>query len=181
MPFGTTVREILKRAGAEDTAAVQVGGPSGQMVGPAQFDNEISYEGLSTGGSFMVFNNQRDILEIVLAFMNFFVDESCGYCVPCRVGNVLLKNGIEKVRAGEATPEDLDYLRRLGESVKRMSRCGLGQTSPNPVLSTLRNFRPVYNALVRENRSGILKSFHILRAVDDAGQIAERRSEIFHA
>ncbi|MDD2455288.1 MAG: NAD(P)H-dependent oxidoreductase subunit E [Kiritimatiellae bacterium] len=181
VPFGTTVREILKRAGAEDTAAVQVGGPSGQMVGPAQFDNEISYEGLSTGGSFMVFNNQRDILEIVLAFMNFFVDESCGYCVPCRVGNVLLKNGIEKVRAGEATPEDLDYLRRLGESVKRMSRCGLGQTSPNPVLSTLRNFRPVYNALVRENRSGILKSFHILRAVDDAGQIAERRSEIFHA
>ncbi len=181
VPFGTTVREMLKRAGAEDTAAVQVGGPSGQMAGPAQFDNEISYEGLATGGSFMVFDNRRDILEIVLAFMTFFVDESCGYCVPCRVGNVLLRNGIEKVRAGEATPDDLDYLRRLGESVKRMSRCGLGQTSPNPVLSTLRNFRPVYNALVRENRSGLLKSFHILRAVDEAGQIAERRSEIFHA
>ena len=181
VPFGTTVREMLKRAGAEDTAAVQVGGPSGQMAGPAQFDKEISYEGLATGGSFMVFDNRRDILEIVLAFMTFFVDESCGYCVPCRVGNVLLRNGIEKVRAGEATPDDLDYLRRLGESVKRMSRCGLGQTSPNPVLSTLRNFRPVYNALVRENRSGLLKSFHILRAVDEAGQIAERRSEIFHA
>jgi len=181
VPFGTTVREVLKRAGAEDTAAVQVGGPSGQMVGPAQFDQPISFEGLSTGGSFMVFSNERDILEVVEASMQFFVDESCGYCVPCRVGNVLLKSRVERIRKGEGTPADLAYLQNLGESVKRMSRCGLGQTSPNPILSTLRNFRPVYNALVRENKSGLQKSFNIMQAVEDASKIAERRSEVFHA
>lgn len=181
VPFGTSLREILRRAGAEDTAAVQVGGPSGQMVGPAQFDQCISYEALATGGSVMVFSNARDILEIVEAFLTFFVDESCGYCVPCRVGNVLLKSRIERIRAGECAPGDLLDLQALAESVKRMSRCGLGQTSPNPVLSTLRNFRPVYNALVRENKSGVQKSFHIMQAVEAAGQIAGRRSELFHA
>jgi [NiFe] hydrogenase diaphorase moiety large subunit len=151
------------------------------MVGPAQFDLGISYEELSTGGSMMVFSNQRDILEVAEAFMEFFVDESCGYCVPCRVGNVLLKNRLERVRRGEGSQTDLDYLQRLGESVKFSSRCGLGQTSPNPVLSTLKNFRPVYNALVKENPSGFNKSFNIMKAVEEASAIAGRRSEIFHA
>ena len=181
VPFGTRLRDVLDRAGAEDVACVCVGGPSGQMVGPAQFDLGISYEELSTGGSVMIFSNQRDILEVAAAFMDFFVDESCGYCVPCRVGNVLLKNRLERVRIGEGTKSDLDYLQRLGESVKFTSRCGLGQTSPNPVLSTLKNFRPVYNALVKADGSGLNRSFHIMKAVEEASAIAGRRSEIFHA
>ena len=181
IPFGTTLREVLRRSGAENTAAVQVGGPSGQMVGPAQFEQGISYEELSTGGSVMVFSNDRDILEIVEAFMDFFVKESCGYCVPCRVGNVILRNRIDRIRQGDGSPADLCELKKLGESVKRMSRCGLGQTSPNPILSTLKNFRPVYNALVRENKTGLQKTFHIMRAVEEASRIAGRRSEVFHA
>jgi len=181
VPFGTKLRDVLDRAGAEDVACVCVGGPSGQMVGPAQFDLGISYEELSTGGSVMVFSNQRDILEVASVFMEFFVDESCGYCVPCRVGNVLLKSRLARVRNGEGTKSDLDYLQRLGESVKFMSRCGLGQTSPNPVLSTLKNFRPVYNSLVRDDQSGLNKSFHIMKAIEQASAIAGRRSEIFHA
>ncbi len=181
VPFGTKLSEILKRAGAEDVACVCVGGPSGQMVGPAQFETGLCYEGLATGGSVMVFSNQRDILEVADAFMEFFVDESCGYCVPCRVGNVLLKNRLERVRKGEGDKSDLDYLQRLGESVKFTSRCGLGQTSPNPVLSTLKNFRPVYNALVKDSTDGLNKSFHIMKAVEQASAIAGRRSEIFHA
>jgi [NiFe] hydrogenase diaphorase moiety large subunit len=181
VPFGMKLGEILKRAGAEDVACVCVGGPSGQMVGPAQFDLGISYEELSTGGSMMVFSNQRDILEVAEAFMEFFVDESCGYCVPCRVGNVLLKNRLERVRRGEGSQDDLAYLQRLGESIKFTSRCGLGQTSPHPILSTLKNFRPVYNALVKENPGGFSKSFNIMKAVEQASAIAGRRSEIFHA
>jgi [NiFe] hydrogenase diaphorase moiety large subunit len=181
VPFGTKLRDILERAGADDVACVCVGGPSGQMVGPAQFDLGISYEELSTGGSMMVFSNRRDILEVAIAFMEFFVDESCGYCVPCRVGNVLLKNRLERIRKGEGTKDDLDYLQKLGESVKMMSRCGLGQTSPNPILSTLKNFRPVYNALVKDDKDGMNKSFHIMQAVEEASAIAGRRSEIFHA
>lgn len=181
VPFGTKLGDLIRRAGAEDVACVCVGGPSGQMVGPAQFGLGISYEELSTGGSVMVFSNQRDILEVVDAFMEFFVDESCGYCVPCRVGNVLLKSRLERVRNGEGSKGDLDYLKRLGESVKYTSRCGLGQTSPNPILSTLKNFRPVYNALVKDNGGGLNKSFHIMQAVEEASAIAGRRSEIFHA
>ena len=181
VPFGTKLQDLLVRAGADDVACVCVGGPSGQMVGPAQFDRGISYEELSTGGAVMIFSNQRDILEVAAAFMDFFVDESCGYCVPCRVGNVLLKNRLERVRQGEGAKSDLDYLQRLGESVKLTSRCGLGQTSPNPVLSTLSNFRPVYNALVKDDHSGLNKSFHIMKAVEEASAIAGRRSEIFHA
>ena len=181
VPFGTKLQDILQRVGATDVAAVQVGGPSGQMVGPYHFQQGISYEELSTGGAMMIFSNRRDLLEVAEAFMTFFVDESCGYCVPCRVGNVLLKNRLERIRKGEGSQEDLDYLERLGESVKRMSRCGLGQTSPNPVLSTLKNFRPVYNALVKENKTGFNPSFNIMKAVEDASEIAGRRSEIFHA
>ena len=181
VPFGTKLGDVLQRAGADDVACVCVGGPSGQMVGPAQFNLGISYEELSTGGSMMVFSNQRDILEVADAFMEFFVDESCGYCVPCRVGNVLLKNRVERIRKGEGSQTDLNYLQRLGESVKFSSRCGFGQTSPNPVLSTLKNFRPVYNALVKDDGDGFNKSFNIMKAVEDASAIAGRRSEIFHA
>ncbi len=181
VPFGTKLQDILQRVGATDVAAVQVGGPSGQMVGPSCFQQGISYEELSTGGAMMIFSNQRDLLEVAEAFMEFFVDESCGYCVPCRVGNVLLKNRLGRVRQGEGSQEDLAYLERLGESVKKMSRCGLGQTSPNPVLSTLKNFRPVYNALVKESKTGFNPSFNIMRAVEEASTIAGRRSEIFHA
>jgi [NiFe] hydrogenase diaphorase moiety large subunit len=181
VPFGTKLGDILQRAGADDVACVCVGGPSGQMVGPAQFGLGISFEELATGGSMMVFSNQRDILEVADAFMAFFVDESCGYCVPCRVGNVLLKSRLARVRQGIGSRADLDYLQRLGESVKFTSRCGLGQTSPNPILSTLKNFRPVYNALVKESGDGLQKSFNIMKAVEDASAIAGRRSEIFHA
>ncbi len=181
LPFGVTVAELLEKVGAENAAAVQIGGPSGQMLDRSQYGRAISFEDLPTGGSIMVFGRQRDLLEVVDAFMEFFVDESCGYCVPCRVGNVLLRNRLERIRNGKGIPEDLAYLEKLGISTRRMSRCGLGQTSPNPILSTLENFRPIYNALVREDRSGLAKSFDVLRAVEPACELTGRRSVIFHA
>ncbi len=181
LPFGVTIRELLQKVGAEDAAAVQIGGPSGQMIDRGQLDRKISFEDLPTGGSIMVFSPKRDLLEVVDAFMEFFVDESCGYCVPCRVGNVLLRNRLQQIREGKGTPEDLDYLQKLGVSTRRMSRCGLGQTSPNPILSTLENFRPIYNALVRDDPSGLQKSFDVLKAVEAASELTGRRSVLFHA
>jgi [NiFe] hydrogenase diaphorase moiety large subunit len=181
LPFGVTVNELLKKVGAEDTAAVQIGGPSGQMINPAQFDRAISFEDLPTGGSIMVFNKQRDLLEVVEAFMTFFEDEDCGYCVPCRVGNVLLLNHIKRIRAGKGVTEDLDYLEKLGKATKRTSRCGLGQTSPNPVLSTLENFRSIYTDVVRDNTSGLQKSFDVLEAMKQANEVTGRESVLFHA
>ncbi|MGD8451162.1 MAG: NAD(P)H-dependent oxidoreductase subunit E [Phycisphaerae bacterium] len=176
LPFGVKLSELLKLAGAEDAIAVQVGGASGQMVSPAEYERTICYDDLATGGSVMVFGPDRNILEVANSFLEFFVEESCGYCTPCRVGNVLMKERLEQILAGRGEPADLAYLQDLAETVKVTSRCGLGQTSPNPVLTTLKNFRGAYEALVKEPESGRQPSFDIRAAVSDAEGIAGRQS-----
>jgi len=179
LPFGISVWELLERVRAPDVAAVQVGGPSGEMINMCQFDRRLCYEDLPTGGSIMIFSNRRNILEIVDYFMGFFVEESCGYCTPCRVGSVFLKNRIEKIRKGLCQPEDLDYLKELGTTIAMTSRCGLGHTAPNPVLSTIRNFPLVYAALLKENRDGMQASFDIQSALKESRRLAKRRSMIY--
>ncbi len=176
LPFGTTLGELLELVGAGDAVGVQVGGPSGKMVGPADFDREFCFDDLATGGSIMVFGPERDLLEVASGFMDFFIDESCGYCTPCRVGNVLLKERLDKVRAGLADASDLDYLERLGETVRTASRCGLGQTSPNPILSTLENFRPLYEARLKSPDESLLATFDIQGALEESRGITGRDS-----
>jgi [NiFe] hydrogenase diaphorase moiety large subunit len=131
---------------------------------------------MATGGSIMVFGPGRDLLRIVDGFMEFFVHESCGYCTPCRVGNVLLRQGLDKIRRGQGEPSDLDYLKELGETIKLASRCGLGQTSANPVLSSLTRFRSLYEARVRPAAGGRQPGFDLARAVEEAARIAGRQS-----
>jgi [NiFe] hydrogenase diaphorase moiety large subunit len=114
-------------------------------------------------------------------FMEFFIDESCGYCTPCRVGNVLLRERLEQILAGRGEPGDLDYLRELGETIKATSRCGLGQTSPNPILTTLENFRPAYEALVRPEKQGFQSTFDLAAALGEAEAITGRKSVHAHA
>ena len=172
--FGTSLATVLKLAGAGDAQAVQVGGPSGQMVGPADYGRPICYDDLATGGSVMVFGPQRDLLEVVHAFMDFFIEESCGYCTPCRVGNVLLQRYLEKFMAAVATPADFAQLEELAATVKTASRCGLGQTSPNPVLSTLKRFRGEYEARLSAVNDGFQPAFDLESAVDEAAAIAGR-------
>ncbi len=170
--FGISLGEVLKLAGAEDSIAVQVGGPSGQLVGPKDYGRKICFDDLATGGSIMTFGPKRDVLKAAHCFMEFFIEESCGYCTPCRVGNVLLKERLEKIMQGQGEPSDLDYLQNLGMTVKAASRCGLGQTSPNPILTTLANFRPQYEALVKTSQDGLKRSFELKAAVSDAEKIA---------
>jgi len=179
VPFGIAVRELLGMVGATDAQAVQVGGPSGQMIGPEEFERKIDYDDLATGGSIMIFGPDCDLLEVVDKFMDFFIEESCGYCTPCRVGNVLLKRRLGEIRNGLGTAADLAYLQELGDTVKMASRCGLGQTSPNPILTTLKNFRPLYEARLKEE-DGLLATFDIRRAVSEAEAITGRKSEHFH-
>ncbi|HUU42176.1 MAG TPA: NADH-ubiquinone oxidoreductase-F iron-sulfur binding region domain-containing protein, partial [Planctomycetota bacterium] len=179
LPFGVSLSEVLGLAGAPDAAAVQVGGPSGQMLPRDAFARTIAYEDLATGGSVMVFGPGRSVLDIAARFMEFFVEEGCGYCTPCRVGNVLLKERLEQILAGKGSPEDLAYLQELGETVRLGSRCGLGQTSANPVLTTLKNFRTDYEALLREPECGRCRTFDIRAALADAEAIAGRKSVHF--
>jgi [NiFe] hydrogenase diaphorase moiety large subunit len=146
VPFGITINELLDSTGAADTQYVQVSGPSGQAVAPKDFGRRIAYEDLSTGGSTMIFGPGRDVIDIARQFSEFFTVESCGWCTPCRVGTTLLKQSMEKVVAGRATLADLAQMQALGDTVVRMSRCGLGQSAPNPILSTMRNFPELYEA-----------------------------------
>jgi [NiFe] hydrogenase diaphorase moiety large subunit len=146
VPFGITVNELLDLAGAADAAAVQVSGPAGQCVAPKDFGRQLCFEDLPTGGSTMVFGPHRDLLEIVRQFAEFFVEESCGWCVPCRVGTTLLRMKLDKILAGRGTLADVHELEKLGQTVARTSFCGLGQTAPNPVLTTLRHFPHLYEA-----------------------------------
>ncbi len=179
LPYGHSLWEILKMVGGEDAAAVQVGGPSGTMIARDSFDRRLTFDDLATGGAIIVFNGARNILEIVEYYLSFFVHESCGYCTPCRVGNVFLQKAISKFRKGLANPEDVDYLRELSDTIIETSRCGLGMTSPNPVLSTLENFPLVYSAVTKPTRDRIRDTFDIQSAIDGARKIAKRRSYIF--
>jgi [NiFe] hydrogenase diaphorase moiety large subunit len=179
LPFGVKVSALLSMVGAHETAAVQVGGASGQMIGVRDFGRTLRFDDLATGGSIMVFDRRRDLLRVAQSFMEFFCEESCGYCTPCRVGNRLLHERLGKVIAGQGCPEDLSYLQGLAETVKATSRCGLGQTSPQPVLTTLRSFRPEYERRVKPGTADLLLTFDGAAAVAAAEALAQRRSVHF--
>ncbi len=174
--YGLTVTELLDLAGGAGAKAVQVGGPSGTCVAPAGFGRKICFSDLATGGSVIVFGPDRDIFEVVENFMDFFVEESCGWCVPCRAGNVLLKKKFEKVARGLGTGSDLRDLEAWGKLVKATSRCGLGQTSPNPILTTLKSFPELYAAKVREGVA-FVPEFDLAAAIQDGCTAANRQPE----
>ncbi len=173
--FGITLGEVLELCYADEPFAVQVGGPSGQMVGVEAFDRKICFDDLATGGALMILGHDRDVVEIAAEQMRFFVHESCGFCTPCRVGNVLLLERLEKILVGKGEAADLEYLEQLGRSVKVTSRCGLGQTSPNPVLSTLENFRGEYERRLAEPTEGRLAGFDLEAALAPARSLAGSR------
>ncbi len=164
IPFGTSLYALLDMAGAANAEYVQMSGPSGQSVAPKDFGRSIAYEDLSTGGSMMIFGPGRDVIDVALQFANFFVDESCGWCAPCRVGTTLLKQGMEKIVAGRASIADMIATQDLASTVMRMSRCGLGQSAPNPILTTMRNFPELYEArAVRQTFSPLVSLRESLR------------------
>jgi [NiFe] hydrogenase diaphorase moiety large subunit len=164
--WGTTLNQVLAQIGADDPWAVQVSGPSGECLSVAKDGNrQFCYSDLSCNGSLMVFNRQRDLLDIVKDFMAFFVDESCGICTPCRAGNVDLHHKIERVIAGRATQQDLDDMISWGNIVRHTSRCGLGATSPKPILTTLNKFPELYQQKLVVQQGPLLPSFDMAAAL----------------
>ena len=145
VPFGITIKQIIKMSGAENTKAVQVGGASGVCVSKKEFNRSISYEDLSTGGSIIIFNEERNLLDAVKNFLTFFEEESCGQCTPCREGIPVLIEAVDLLRKGECTQEYLKDLFSLGETMQLASKCGLGQSCPNAFLSVLNNFKKEYS------------------------------------
>ncbi|MDQ1256352.1 MAG: [NiFe] hydrogenase diaphorase moiety large subunit [Candidatus Hydrogenedentes bacterium] len=176
VPYGITVDQLLSMVGAVDTQGVQMGGPSGQCLAPKDFGRSISFEDLPTGGSVIVFGASRDLLGCMRQFIEFFVDESCGWCAPCRVGSTLLLKTLDKVLAGNGAKQDIDDLKRIGETMKVMSRCGLGQTAANPVLTTLRNFSGLYEAKTKP--VDYIPSFDLAAALKEACAITGQRPHL---
>jgi [NiFe] hydrogenase diaphorase moiety large subunit len=140
-PMGITVAQLLKEVEGEGAKAVQVGGASGQCIPASQFERQIAFEDIPTGGSIIVFGQQRDMLDVLHNFLDFFVDESCGQCTPCRRGNVKLLEGVELLKEGKCSMAYLQELCALGETMQIASKCGLGQSSPSAFLSVVKNFR----------------------------------------
>jgi len=139
-PFGTSLRQILVDVGAENAKAVQVGGASGICVPPTQFDRTLTPGDLATGGSIIVFGPDQDMFVVAENFQHFFADESCGQCIPCRVGNVRLHEAIVKMRKEGLDASSERTLRQLAATMQTASKCGLGQMSPRAFLSILDNF-----------------------------------------
>jgi len=147
LPFGTKITELLEIVDAKNTKAVQIGGASGVCIPKSQFDRTISYEDVATGGSIMIFNESRSMIKVLKNFMEFFVEESCGQCTPCRVGNVKLLEGVEMIEHNNYTFSYINKLKELGKTMQVASKCGLGQSSPNSFISILENFRDeVFNS-----------------------------------
>ncbi|TCN72191.1 complex I 51 kDa subunit family protein [Acetobacteroides hydrogenigenes] len=142
LELGMPLDEFVAEFGDGDTKAVQVGGASGHCVPRKLFkDTIIGFEGIPTGGSMMVFNSTRSMYNVLHDYLEFFCEESCGQCTPCRVGCQQLLKGIEAVKRGERKPEYLDDLKKLAATMKIASKCGLGQSVANPFNSIIDNFR----------------------------------------
>jgi len=147
--WGTSIKDVLDMCGAYDVQAVQVGGPSGTLVGPKDFGRQLSYTDMPTGGSIIIFNEQRNILtDVVMNFMEFFIEESCGSCSTCRNLTTVLKERFEKILDGRGVQSDIDDLVNWADVLK-VSRCGLGQTAANPITTSVLNFRHLYDKLIQ--------------------------------
>ncbi|MGN0675362.1 MAG: NADH-ubiquinone oxidoreductase-F iron-sulfur binding region domain-containing protein, partial [Oscillospiraceae bacterium] len=173
VPMGTTLREVVEEIGGgipngKKFKAAQTGGPSGGCIPSQHFDIPIDYDNLIAIGSMMgsggliVMDEDNCMVDIAKFFLEFTVDESCGKCTPCRVGTKRLLEILDKITKGNGTLEDIDKMEELCYYIKANSLCGLGQTAPNPVLSTLKFFRDEYIAHVVDKRcpAGVCK--HLL-------------------
>ncbi len=171
VPMGTTLREVVEEIGGgipngKKFKAAQTGGPSGGCIPASLIDTPIDYDNLIAIGSMMgsggliVMDEDTCMVDLARFFLEFTVDESCGKCTPCRIGTRRLLEILDKIMAGNGEMEDLDRLEELSNYIKSASLCGLGQTAPNPVLSTLRYFRDEYVAHIVEKRcpAGVCKS-----------------------
>lgn len=140
-PWGITITELLEHVGGENAKAVQVGGASGICIPRDEFDRKIAFEDVATGGAVIVFGPWRDMLAVARNFLEFFTEESCGQCTPCRYGNPKLLEGVEMLEEGCCSMKYLRELTALGETMQLASKCGLGQSSANAFLSIVKHFR----------------------------------------
>jgi NADH-quinone oxidoreductase subunit F len=171
VPMGMTLRQVVNEVGGgvragKKVKAVQMGGPSGGCIPESLFETPIDYDSLNATGAIMgsggmvVMDDSTCMVDVARFFLKFTQNESCGKCTFCRVGTKRMLEILQRICAGQGKPQDLDKLKDLGESIKKASLCGLGQTAPNPVLTTMRYFADEYKAHIDEKRcpAGVCKA-----------------------
>lgn len=174
MEWGMSINEMLEMVGATSVQAVKVGGPSGNCIDSTHFGRSIAFEDLATGGSVIIIGKQRDLLrDFILPFTNFFIEESCGSCAPCRSLTVILRDKLLKILDGNGTKKDIDELYTWAQLGKTANRCGLGQTSANPIITSLENFRSLYEGLVKTDQD-YLSAFDLEKAVAESCEVVGR-------
>jgi len=199
--WGTSIKELIEMSGAENVQAIQVGGPSGMMIGVKDFSNldttelmkwykptgmmiaekfhdrKLSYSDLPTGGSIIIFNESRDLLrDVVMNFMEFFIEESCGSCSTCRNMPLIMKNKLQKILDGHGVRKDIDDLLSWGKTLKA-SRCGLGQAAGNPILSSIFNFRHLYEQYV-QSLTDFDSGFDLEQSMKEAAEFTKRKTSL---
>jgi [NiFe] hydrogenase diaphorase moiety large subunit len=172
--WGFSVNDILEMVGKSiNVQAVQVGGPSGSIIGSDEFNRILGYEDLATGGSLIIIGENRDILnDIVMNFMDFFIEESCGSCSTCRIMPSVLKKKMQKILDARGVEQDIEDMIEWSKVLKA-SRCGLGQTAANPIITSIKNFRHLYEAKLQRNKD-YDSGFDLLKAVHEACEVTGR-------
>lgn len=165
--YGTSIRDLISIDMCQATSPylIQVSGPSGQCLNNTEFDRRICKEDILCGGSFMVFNRNRDILQILRNFMEFFKEESCGVCTPCRAGNYILTEKVKKIQRGLCGEEDLNEIKHWGQIIKLSSRCGLGKSSPNTLMMATEKFKDYFNIKIAPNNENKHVEFDMENAI----------------
>ena len=142
--YGISINDVLKMVGAKNTKAVQVGGASGTCLAKKDFKRKIGFEDLSTGGSIIIFNSKRKMLDVADNFLRFFEEESCGQCTPCREGIPVLIDAVDLIKSSKCDKAYLEDILSLAETMQLASKCGLGQSAPNALVAILENFKDEY-------------------------------------
>lgn len=174
--WGMTVAELLELCEAEDPFYIQISGPSGECISIKEKFRRISMldlmsrKDLRCGGSFMIFNKQRDLVKVLMNFAEFFKQESCGICTPCRAGNFIIERKLEKLKNGIANEKDLKELKEWGIIMKNTSRCGLGKTATNTIIAATEKFHDYFTARLDKDFDGLNLQFNL----DDAVQEYEK-------
>ena len=178
LPFGVTVREVLEAACARSVQAVQVGWPSGTLLSPSELGRRLMFDDVPTAGAFMVFDDSRDILQVLENFATFFAHESCGFCTPCRVGTALQRRMASALAKGFGTRRDVKDLARVARVMRASSHCGLGATAGNVALDALEKFRPAFDR--RLGTLEVMPTFDLDRSLAPAREVTGRDDEQAH-
>lgn len=171
--WGMTIAELLELCGAEDPYYIQVSGPSGECISIEEKHRRLSmidmpdHKDIRCGGSFMIFNRQRDLVKVLLNFSEFFKHESCGICTPCRAGNFIIQRKLERLDNGLANETDLEELKSWGTIMKNTSRCGLGKTATNSLILAMDKFHEYFTTKLDQDYNGLNLKFDMDAATKD--------------